>query len=207
LTHDEVAGVCNHSSRTESRTITLRSTPSTSERCKVDFELGLSKTSGTKTATGVVDSLQVGLGTDILLDKRLQRLVASNELIHKCLEHESRITGPGVEVLVDVRDGSYRIRCYESLTVRVGLRRRSNHNTSTSTRSLGATGTDVVEDPLQSNSVLRREPRGERTSSTLLNVLGRGKSESSSKEHRKGGKETHDEKSCAVDDGFVQTEE
>jgi hypothetical protein len=107
VTYDEIARVSDHSSGTESRAITLRSTPSTGERCKVDFELGLSKTSRTKAATGVVDGLQIGLGADVLLDERLQRLVASNELVHKCLEYESRVTSPGVEVLVVVRDSSY----------------------------------------------------------------------------------------------------
>jgi hypothetical protein len=107
VTYDKVARVGNHSSGTESRAITLRSTPSTGERCKVDFELGLSKTSRTKTTTGVVDSLQIGLGADVLLDERLQRLVSSNELVYKCLEYESRVTSPGVEVLVDVRNISY----------------------------------------------------------------------------------------------------
>jgi hypothetical protein len=71
---------------------------------EVDFKLGLSKTSGTKTTAGVVDSLQVGLSTDVLLDERLQRLVTSDELVHKCLEHESRVTSPGVEVFIEVRN-------------------------------------------------------------------------------------------------------
>ena len=89
VAHNKVTGVGDHSSRTESGTITLRSTPSTSERCKVDFEFGLSKTSRTKTTTGVVNSLQFGLSTDILLNQRFQRFVASNELVHECLEHKS----------------------------------------------------------------------------------------------------------------------
>jgi hypothetical protein len=109
VTHDEVARVSDHSSSTESRAITLRSAPSTGERCKVDFELGLSKTSRTETTTGVVDSLQIGLGADVLLDERLQRLVASNELVYKCLEHESRVTSPGIKVLLQVRDSSYQM--------------------------------------------------------------------------------------------------
>ncbi|KAH0356770.1 hypothetical protein KCU81_g154, partial [Aureobasidium melanogenum] len=111
--------------------------------------------------------------------------VCSNELIHKCLKHESRITGPGVKVWIDVSDGSYDF----------------GHTVSQSgARSLGAACADVVEDALQSNSVLRREPGRERASSTLLNVLRRRESESSSEEQRKSGKETHDGKNRAVDD-------
>jgi hypothetical protein len=71
---------------------------------KVDFKLGLSKTSGTKTTAGVVDSLQVGLSTDVLLNERLQGLVTSNELVHKCLEHESRVTSPSIKVFIEVRN-------------------------------------------------------------------------------------------------------
>lgn len=106
MTHDKVARISDHSGGTESRAITLRSTPSTGERCKVDLELGLSKTSGAKTTTRVIDCLQLGLSADVLLDERLQRLVTSNELVHKCLEHESRVTSPGVEVLIVVRNRS-----------------------------------------------------------------------------------------------------
>ena len=97
-------------------------------------------------------------------------------------------------------------KCQMSLTIRVRLRRRSNHNTCTSTRSLGAAGTNVVKNTLQSNSVLRREPGSEGTCSTLLDVLGRGKSKGSSKENGESGEETHDEENSAVDDMFVQAE-
>jgi hypothetical protein len=107
VTYDEVARVSDHGGSTESRAITLRSAPSTGERCKVDFELGLSKTTRTKTTTGIVDSLQLSLSADVLLDERLQRLVSSNELVHKCLEYESRVTSPGVEVLPEVSDCQY----------------------------------------------------------------------------------------------------
>jgi hypothetical protein len=92
------------------------------------------------------------------------------------------------------------------LTVRVCLGRRSNHNTCTGARSLGAAGTDVGKNTLQSNSVLRREPGSEGTSSTLLDVLGRGKSKGSSKENGESGEETHDEENSDVDDMFVQAE-
>jgi hypothetical protein len=43
-------------------------------------------------------------------------------------------------------------------------------------------------------------------SSTLLDVLGRGKSKSSSKENGESGEETHDEENSDVDDIFVQAE-
>lgn len=96
------------------------------------------------------------------------------------------------------------MRRYELLTVGVRLRRRSNHNTCTSTRSLGAAGTNIVKNTLQSNSILRREPGSEGTCSTLLNILGRGQSKGSSKEHGKSGEETHDGENSAVDDVLVQ---
>lgn len=98
MTHNQVARISDQSSSTKSRAITLRPAPSTSERCKVDFKLGLGKTSRTKATARIVDSLQVGLSTDVLLDKGLQRLVASDELVYKCLECQSRVTSPGVEV-------------------------------------------------------------------------------------------------------------
>jgi hypothetical protein len=98
------------------------------------------------------------------------------------------------------------IKWYKSLTVRVWLRRRSDHNTCTSTRSLGAAGTNVGKNTLQSNSVLRWEPGGEGTSSTLLDVLRRGKSKGSSEEDGESREETHDEDDSAVDDMFVQAE-
>jgi len=107
MTHDQVARVSDQSGSTESRAITLRSTPSTRKRSKVDFELGLGKASGTETTAGIVDSLQIGLGTDVLLDQRLKRLVASDELVYKCLEREGRVTSPGVEVWKEIRNGSY----------------------------------------------------------------------------------------------------
>lgn len=107
MTHNQVARISNQSGSTESRAITLRSAPSTSERCKVDLEFGLGKASGAKAAAGIVDSLQVGLSTDVLLDEGFQRLVASNELVDKCLEREGRVTSPGVKVWKEVRNGSY----------------------------------------------------------------------------------------------------
>lgn len=88
-THNEVTRISNHGSRTQSRAITLRSAPSTGEGSEVDFELWLSKSARAKTTARVVDLLQIGLSTDVLLNERLQRFIAGDELIYKRLEHKS----------------------------------------------------------------------------------------------------------------------
>ena len=84
---DQPFGIGNESCSTKSRTISLRTTPRSSESRLVCIELGLSKTTTGETAWGIRDGLEICLSTDVILNLRLKRgRVAVYEGIDDALE-------------------------------------------------------------------------------------------------------------------------
>lgn len=96
---DQVVAVGNERSCAQGRAITLGTTPGASKRGPVHIVLGLSESRSVgENARWVRDSLQPGLGGDVLLDEGLQELVAGNKALNQDLEGQGSIAGPGEEV-------------------------------------------------------------------------------------------------------------
>lgn len=96
---DQVVAVGDERSCAQGRAITLGTTPGTSERGPVHIVLGLSESRSVgKNTRGVGDSLQLGLGSDVLLDEGLQGLVAGNKALDQDLEGQGGVAGPGEEI-------------------------------------------------------------------------------------------------------------
>ena len=95
----EEIGVFGEHSGTNSRTISLGTTPTSSVRTAVDVELGLADTAAGEPAAGVVGVLKLlGLGSEIF-EVLLERGVAVEELIQDDFVDQTAVSCPLVVVV------------------------------------------------------------------------------------------------------------
>ena len=101
ITYDQPLAKGNQGSGSESRTITLRTTPSPSVGTLVHVEFGLTQTTRGKRARWVGDCLDIRLGADILFDHGEESGVTVLELINQDLHGQGRVTSPSIVVYPD----------------------------------------------------------------------------------------------------------
>jgi hypothetical protein len=163
ITYDQPLAKGNQGSGSQSRAITLRTTPSPCVGTLVHVEFGLTQTTGGKRARGVGDCLDIRLGADILFDHGEEGGVTVLELINQDLHGQGRVTSPSIVVYPD----ELLYTCCSTCglpTVRAAGAGTGNDNAWLRTGSIRTTRTNVIEDTLSCNRRLRGQPGIQATS-------------------------------------------